>query len=369
MSNLNDYLIWRGDLTLDHALWCEVDSLIMACLSYIKLNEAADASVALHDIVNPEGFDDKLVNRFFRKCRALFDQMAQSARYGHMVLHDYVDILDDEGVKQFSAVTADLPDGISFVAFRGTDSTITGWREDFHMAFESPVPAQSEALAYLIRAAEKTDRPLRLGGHSKGGNLAAYAAAHAPAAVQDRILSISSFDGPGLDDDTMAGEGYRRISSRVVSVIPESSVVGLMLNYHTDYTVVKSDSVGVLQHDPFTWQLHGPAFECADSVTDASRLLDETLHDWLKRCTPEERREFVDTVFDLLASTNARSFADLTDEKLHSLGAILSTARGMTFAEIINFLRLSGEFVKIGAGNVIDRLRGDEHDEDSILNN
>ena len=123
--------------------------------------------------------------------------------------------------------------------YKRQDNTLVGWREDFHMSFETPVPAQVEALAYLRRQAERTERPLRVAGHSKGGNLAAYAAAHLPPEIQRRILSVCSFDGPGLDEDTMNSPGYERIRPVLHSVLPQSSIVGLLMHYHPDYLVVR----------------------------------------------------------------------------------------------------------------------------------
>lgn len=359
MPNLNDYIRWRGDLTLAQSPWLALDSLAMACLSYVNLHEAAAQPIALRDIHDPNKFDDRLVNRFFIKCRTLFDALAASNRYGDILLHDYVDLLDEEGVKQFSAVTGDLADGTRVIAFRGTDSTLVGWREDFRMAYDSHLPAQLEACEYLARIAAQTDAPLRLVGHSKGGNLAAYAAAWAAEDIQGRILSIESFDGPGLDDETMSGEGYARIRDRISSVVPQDSIVGLLLSFHTAYRVVKSRANFAMQHDVFTWELDGPAFAETESVSKASQLLADTLHDWLKTCAPEERKLFVDTVFDALQSTNMKSFAEMSEEKLRSMSAILNATRGVNAKTMLTFLRLFHDFIRIGAGNVLERLRGD----------
>ena len=356
MTNLVDYLIWRGDLTLHQSPWCDVDSLAMACLSYVNLHEAAEEPVELRAMQEPEMFDNKLVNRFFSRCRSLFDDMAQSRRFGSMVLHDYVDIIDEAGVMQFSAVAADLPDGTCFIAFRGTDSTIIGWQEDFRMAYESPMPAQTEAVHYLERIAGANEKKLRLSGHSKGGNLAVYASAHVPQNVRERIISIASFDGPGLDDETISGEGYEQIRPLITSVIPQSSVIGLLLGYNEAYTVVHSDAVSLLQHDVFTWEIRGIAFVEMEDVDAGSRLLAETLHEWLDSCTPEERRRFVDVVFDVLTSTNAKSFSEMSDEKLHSMASIVTASLSVEPKTVLLFLKLMHSFLRIGAGNVIEHL-------------
>ena len=166
--------------------------------------------------------------------KELLERMAASNRFGGLMLRDFVNEVDAARSIQFSAVTADCPDGSVLVAFRSTDSTLVGWKEDFMMAFETPVPAQTEAVAYLERAAASAAGPLRLAGHSKGGNLAVYAAMNAPDAVQARIEAIYSFDGPGLDEDSIRSERYARIRSRIFSFLPQASIVGLLLAYHPD---------------------------------------------------------------------------------------------------------------------------------------
>ena len=167
------------------------------------------------------------------------------------------------------------------MAYRGTDNSIAGWHEDFDMGYASPVPAQSEAVAYLRRMAE-AGRPLHVCGHSKGGNLAAYAAAFSDEATQELLQDIYSFDGPGLDEAALESEGYARIRPRLRSYIPQSSVVGLLMGYHTDYTVVHAQQVGILQHDGLSWQVDGPRFQRDEEVDAGARILCEGLHSWLK---------------------------------------------------------------------------------------
>ena len=251
---------------------------------------------------------------------------------------------------QFSAYTADLPDGSRYVAFRGTDSSIVGWREDFSMAFET-VPAQTEAAAYLEKAAEGGKR-LTVGGHSKGGNLAIYAAAHVSPEVQERIDRVYSFDGPGLDDETVASEGYARISGKIRSLIPQSSVVGLLLAHHEEYVVVHSNAVGLLQHDPFSWQLVGRRFLEVEQVDRASQVVDLTVHEWLKQLSREERQLFVDTLFSLLESGNASNVNGL----LSDLPAILDATRRLNHTTVLTMAQMIGRLVKIGAGNVKDMI-------------
>lgn len=358
MPNMMDYLTWRGDLTLRQAPWNLVDSLLMASLSYNPFQgiSALPQGCSLRECAPLLGLENLTGGLYFQQWRALLFAMADSERFGGMRLHDYVNQVDQQRNIQFSAITADLEDGAVFVAFRGTDSTLVGWREDFHMSFESPVPAQVEAVAYLRQQAERTQRPLRVAGHSKGGNLAAYAAAHLPPELQERILSVCSFDGPGLDDATMASPGYARIRPVLHSVLPQSSIVGLLMHYHADYTVVRSTAMSILQHDAFTWQLRGPAFEELRQVDAASRIMDETLHAWLQSATPEQRQRFVDAMFDILSATHAETIAEMSSEKFRSALSMLQATRGIDPETRKMCTHLIGEFLRLGAGNVWELL-------------
>ncbi len=358
MANMMDYLTWRGDLTLKASPWCLVDSLVMASMSYNPfLDTVSDAEgMPLCECVPLLHLDKMTGNQYFQQWRGLLFGMADTERFGHMRMHDYVNDIDTERAIQFSAITAELEDGTTFIAYRGTDSTLIGWREDFNMSFETPVPAQTAALEYLIAQAARSDRPLRISGHSKGGNLAAYAAAHAPEAVQKRILSVCSFDGPGLDANTMESEGYARIKPVLHSVLPQSSIVGLLMNYHTDYIVVRSTAVSILQHDAFTWQLSGPHFEALQQVDAGSQIMDETVHAWLRNATPEQRKTFVDAMFDMLTATNAETTSEMSSEKFRTALTMFQASRNMEPETRKMFNHLIGEFLRLGAGNVWEMI-------------
>ncbi len=358
LPNMMDYLTWRGDLPLSAAPWCEVDSLIMASFCYNQLGDHAVSSApeALRDVAPLLDLKERTGNLNFRQWRDLLYAMADSARFGDIGLHDYVDVIDPERSMQFSAVTAQLTDGNAFVAFRGTDNSLVGWREDLNMSFESPVPAQEEAVVYLERACLNARGGVLTGGHSKGGNLAAYAAAHVSPEAQARIIGVYSFDGPGLDDATMASPGYARIQPVMRSILPQSSIVGLLMAYHPDYQVVHSTALGLLQHDAFTWQLAGPRFALIHQVDAASQLMDETLHDWLKACTPEQRRAFVDALFTLLDATGATTLSEMSSEKLRSAVSILGAARELDADARRMLIQLVRQFVAIGASNAWEMI-------------
>ena len=299
-GDLNDYVAWRGDIPLSQVPWSTLDSLLLAVVCYqdFDLPEAMTLENIVHTGIQP----NRDVSAEHKRV-ALINQMATHPRFANLMLQKQISILDADRSLQFSALTCTSPDssGPVIIAYRGTDHTLVGWKEDFMMSYSSPVPAQSHALALLQEVAESTgSRPLVLTGHSKGGNLASYAAAHASAEIQSRILEVASFDGPGLDDATMESAGYAQVRKKLHSVIPNGSVVGLLMNYHPDYTVVQSTTVGLFQHDPFSWEIMGGRFIEAPETTRSSQLMNETVHTWLGKCTAEEVQSFVETLFTAL---------------------------------------------------------------------
>ena len=354
MANIMDYLVWRGDVPISACPWNDVDSLIAATLAYQAYPPEA---VLLRDAAALLPPPPEMEINFIKEGRALLSAAGMTERFAALRIHRIEIRTDPERDMQFAAITIDLPDGTHYIAFRGTDNTLVGWREDFNMAFESPIPAQTAAADYLARAAEALPGPLRIGGHSKGGNLAIYAAAHAVAPVQDRILTVHCFDGPGLDDATMASTGYGRIAGRIRSYLPQSSVVGLLLTYHPEYTVVRSDVVGLMQHDCFTWQLMGTRFVEVPEVDVGSQLVNQTVHAWLSRVTPEQRRRFVDTLFDLLEATGASTMKELMTDVPGRATALLRALQKVDFDTARMIITLLGEFMSIGAQNILGLLR------------
>lgn len=323
-GSIIDYVAWRGDLTFEHSPWGEIDSVIAAMIAYANLGEnelvfGCGRTVRLADLADSdllerypqEGIGDgvKIRNQF------LMD-LAQSRRFQDITVLDQVNDVDAERNIQFSAMTLDVPGVGTVVAFRGTDPSLVGWKEDFMMSYMTPVPAQTASLDYLKEVAENTAGPLYVTGHSKGGNLALYSAAHTDRAVQDRLVRVYSFDGPGLDDETIASEGYRRIEPLICSDVPSGSIVGMLMNYYPKYRVVQSESFSILQHDPFKWRLVGRHFLVAENTSNASQILDQTIHEWLKSCTAEQRELFVTVIFSLLTKKQSADGQAKDDELL-----------------------------------------------------
>ena len=310
MSNMLDYIRWRGDLPLEREPLGGVDGLILSQLAMLRwehgLGEGGSETLAglypsMKDVPLSEGFtadnDAKLL--------AL---AADSRRFGGVRLSDYVHVWDGDRSMQFAAVALHLPDGTVFAAFRGTDSTLAGWKEDCNMAFSTPVPAQLAAADYLAGLCKKYPAKLRVGGHSKGGNLAMYAAASMDDGDRQRLLAVYNNDGPGLSDRMDAPALYARITGRLHSYVPQGSIVGMLLAHPDEYAVVRSNSVGILQHDPYSWQVLGPDFVRLPELSRDSARFDIAFRQWLAGVGEEDRAMLVDTVFDILSATRSQSF-------------------------------------------------------------
>ena len=365
MANILDYLEWRGDLTLAERPFNEVDNLLLAELSYLDFGGLVSASFSdgvtlreamrLYDEQQPSEDMGVLVPD---QIPVLARQMAASARFGSMQLRGYRAELDSALQMQFSAVSAVLADGTVYVAFRGTDDTIVGWKEDFNLAFLPVVPAQQKARDYLTEAADYfSARTLRVGGHSKGGNLAVYAAVFCDERVQDRLIAVYNNDGPGFATSLLALPEHRRIAGRIVTIIPESSVIGMLLEHEEEYQVVRSTQTGIMQHDGFSWVVHSSQFERLPGQTMSGRMIDETLRRFVCGLDPEQRAQLADALYEILTCTDAGTLSGLKEGGLRTALAMIKQYRALdkaTRQALRDTLQL---FLRSGAQAAVDELR------------
>lgn len=316
MADMFEYLNWRGDIRFSQLSLNPVDALIFSTLSYIRFQDIVpqtskqwislkDAAEAVFATENPESLGR------IPKDVELLHAAAKSARFGNVGMTLYRDIFIPEEETQFAGITFIMDDGTVYIAYRGTDHTLVGWKEDFNMSFQDQIPAQKLALEYLRDFAAASRAPIWMGGHSKGGNLAVYAAAKSDHLIQNRIIEVYNQDGPGFSKSMMTDPGYRQILPRLCSFIPQSSVIGMLLEHEEPYTIVKSNQIGLMQHDPYTWEIMGSSFILLDELTEDSVFLDRTFKNWLAGMTNDERSAFFDTVFDLIGAGGADQVQDL----------------------------------------------------------
>lgn len=325
MANMVDYLEWRGDLSFRTSGFNEVDNLLLAQLAYVDFGdivpgEDADTDITLKDA--SESFwsvydEDEILARvsMTKSAPFLMRKMAETKRFRNLRLSRYVNDISNEEQSQFSVVCVALPDQSIYVAFSGTDNTIIGWRENFNMGYLSETPGQIKAVAYLNRVAETTTKKLRIGGHSKGGNLSVYAAVKCNPGIQERIMAVYSNDGPGFKREMVESAEYQRMIPKIKTILPESSVVGMLLEHEEDYEVVRSSESGVQQHDAMSWEVLGTSFVYVEHIAAHSILWDETMKAWLSQLNDEERKEIVATIFNIIDEADIHTIDDFYRSK------------------------------------------------------
>ena len=333
-TNVFDYLTWRGDIPFTFDGVNEVDALIFTILAYldfpdeavsgeITLKEAAGILGRIPEKERPEG-PDMIMDEAYE----FISLSASSERYGGLGLSDFVNMVDQERELQFSAVTFHLPDDSHFVAIRGTDNNLIGWKEDMALSFSEEVPAQMEAAAYARKIAEKYSGSLYVAGHSKGGNLAVWAAAHLEPQHKERLIAVYNNDGPGFSKGFLESKDYLEIRDRIYSFIPESSIVGVLME-HDDYDTIDSTGTGILQHAPFSWVVSGTKLVRVDKRSISGAHLDQNANAWIRSMSLEEREGFVDVLFDILMAADAKTLDDLKSNKIKSFLAINGKLRKM----------------------------------------
>ena len=327
MGTLFDYLDWRGDVTFAELGLNEVDNLIFSLISYIDfegivprecaatpvtLKEAARGYLRLH-----RGEVPYLGKILPPETITLMAKASKTKRFAGCRLMAYVNRVDEETQTQFSALTFLPNNGLPYLAFRGTDDTLVGWKENFNMSFMQPVPAPERAVEYVREVAPYLPGGFYLGGHSKGGNLAVYAAVKMEQSLQKRLIHAFNNDGPGFDHAFVCGADYLDIRERIRTLVPHSSVVGMLLEHEEDYEVVKSNATGLLQHNGFSWEVMGNKFIHLDSISESSRVVDRNMKKFLSEMSKEERSRFVDSLFEAIESkTGAKTLTELNSDKM-----------------------------------------------------
>ena len=330
MGNIMDYISWRGDLTFAQSPFNEVDNLILACLSYVNLDRIPAVTrqkgielrklvkefKKLHTIKELEA--DK---SFIRLAPFMMFEMAESVRFGNCVIRNYVNEIVTEAEQQFSAVEIVLDDGTSYISFRGTDDTIIGWKEDFNLS-TGVVPAQERAVEYMERISDKASGMLRVGGHSKGGNLAIYGSVMCKS-VHDKILEIYSNDGPGFSKEFQESPETAEMMPKIIRIIPEYSIIGTLLEHEKQPIIVASTSRGLLQHDGFSWEVQGPGLVRRDSLNKTALRFIEILHKWIDGMDMEQKRLLIEDLFATLQASGYENLSEVQSGGIKSLAAMV----------------------------------------------
>lgn len=370
MGNIMDYISWRGDLSFEQSQFNEVDNLILACFSYVNLD-------GISAVTKQKGIGLKKLTKEFMKLHTMKEleadksfirlapfmmmEMAKSVRFGKCVVRNYVNDIVTEAEQQFATMEIVLEDGTSYVSFRGTDDTIIGWKEDFNLS-TGVVPAQKRAIEYLQKISEHTDGMLRVGGHSKGGNLAIYGSVMCKSA-HEKILEIYSNDGPGFSREFQELPETKEMMPKIIRIIPEYSIIGTLLEHEKEPVIVASSSKGLLQHDAFSWEVQGPALVRRDSLNKTALRFIEILHKWIDGMDTEQKRLLIEDLFATLQASGYENLSEVQSGGLKSLAAMVK--RVEKFAP--ESRGMMQELLTAICGGWLEQLQADTKDKLSVL--
>ena len=361
MENIVSYVKTNFD-TFAERPFTEVDSLVLSWLSYLHFPEEfgkllTDEGMSIYEIYKSEYFEQMLTNvKSPDETLALLAAAVASPRFRALSLFRYENQFDKTIDKQFAAVSFQVPDTGIYIAYRGTDSTFTGWKEDFNLVLQDPVPSQSEALSYINEIGEKTKGNLLVGGHSKGGNLAVYASANCKPLVGEKITAIYSHDGPGFSKEEVASEKIDRVRDRIHKTLPQSSLIGMLMEQECPCTIVHSNEKSVAQHNPFSWEVKGNAFATEKALTVDAKILYKMVNDWADNYSDEECAQFIDVLFDVIEGTGAATFDEMGANLKEAIPIIVKEASDMDPQMRKFMLRTFADLVKSGAQSVPETL-------------
>ena len=330
MGNIIDYLKWRGDLTFQRDDFCEVDNLLLSYLSYVNLDGIApgegEGFLTLKEV--SDAFFQRYSEEELKKDRSFIRmapygmrEMAKTKRFGDIKIQNYVNYIAEKKNIQFSAVEFVLSEEISYLAYRGTDDRIVGWKEDFFLS-NGIVGAQREALRYINNIGRNCCK-MFVGGHSKGGNLAVYGAALCEKEIQDKIIKIYSNDAPGFSEEFLESEGLQRIFPKIERYITEGSIIGTLLAHKKEPVLIKSSAKGVMQHDCLSWETEGRRFIKCKEQNRGAAAFDEAIKAWLSGIDGEEREAFINDFFSVLEATGAETLTQLQEGGIKTLRLML----------------------------------------------
>ena len=340
MKNMLDYIKGFGHVSFEERAFSEIDALVLTELEYLPLekvvpsDENGENFVTVKEIAEymqehkQELFDENPM-MITQERHEVSQVIADAPRFQSLKFFGVVSEWDKDTTKQFAAITVEVEPSVRLVVFRGTDETLIGWKEDFLMTYSPLVAAQTDAKEYLAKQASLWDGDLMISGHSKGGNLAIYAAATQVEDVQLRIVDIFCFDSPGLYRSVLETKGYQNIVPLAMRYIPQDSLVGLMLESEVPYVIVKSNATGAMQHSAMTWEIEDGQFIKMEKLTKNSQLNDQTFKKWTESVSDEELELFWNVFFELLFSVGIDTVNDLYGEFMHYVQEFLKAAGNM----------------------------------------
>ena len=332
-----------------------LDALALTELAYLPFEDLVPAEISVQNYISLQHLAEQFEEKFQGKYPPLgmvnahrlklLSYLSSFKRYKHIKALGFANDVSLDSQKQFAAITYQIRPKEYLVVFRGTDDSIIGWKEDFHLTYMKEIPAQLAARDYLKEVLDKLDGKVWLAGHSKGGNLATYAACHVETSIQDRVQKVYSFDAPGLHSSIRNSDNFKAIEGKILSIIPENSIVGMMLETPETDLVVKSKTFGLLQHLMVSWEIEGDQFKVVPKVTEDSIQVDQTLKTWTANLSEEELRDFFDLFFGLFIEADIHRFGDITVDTPGKIQKLIENRRNLTHEQATMMDRLSRQLI------------------------
>lgn len=334
MSHIVSYVKRQKENTFFDVPFNEVDALVLSQFIYLKLDglipttSEKKEAVYLYEIANNLDYEKVFMDERYRKNNTeLFEAMVESKRFRRMKMNYFSDITSVLAETQFSAMTVFLEGGPNVVIYRGTDETMIGWKEDFNMIFKEPVTGQSLSAMYLQQVSEQLEGDFIVTGHSKGGNFAIYASMNVEDKIQDRIDRVYSFDSPGFRPEILESVDFNKIKDRIIKYLPHSSIFGMLLQSKENYQIVECFSIGVLQHNPYNWQISGNEFKKVDKLGRSSVFLNETYNEWLYGLSDEELQAYSEIWYKIMQDANITTMLQFTKEPGKALISLIDAIK------------------------------------------
>lgn len=331
-----NYLKEYGKYTFQEKEFNEVDNVIISMLGYvnfynivpaidcgsIKLKDAASKFFKKHD---KKDIDKNIIS--VRDAIYLFKEVAKTDRFKNLDLFNYEYQLSFD--TQFGALCVKLPNNITYVVYEGTDSNISGWEEDFKIAYKFPVNSQKLAIQYLNMVTPLFGRKMYVGGHSKGGNLALIASMYCKPRVFRKIIHTYSNDGPGLRLKELNSFRYRKVSNKFIHIVPEQSFVGMLYNSKENYRVIKSNKKNLFQHNAVSWLVEDNHFQ--DGILSPSSIrIKNAMSRWLDKLDDEKKEEFTVALFSILKKANVNDLVEIKTSKISNMLKILKEMKNIS---------------------------------------
>ncbi len=355
--NIMDYLTMRGDLTFGQSDFNSVDALILSQIVYNNIeglvskefNQKITLAELAERFISTDDFEERcnmgaMINPLTPELLRL---AAKSRRFSNVKVCAFINKIDEKALEQFCALTYQIEKDRYVIAFRGTDDTIVGWYEDFNLGYMPEIPAQKDTRQYIAGAMAALKGHFILTGHSKGGNLSVFGGMSLPKKSFARLDAVYNFDGPGFFAPVYERAEYKQIKDRIFAFFPEFCVVGMMFEHVNQYKIVKCSADGILQHDPFSWNLMGPEFEAAQSFDEASQIFYSSFNAWANTMTDEERKKFIDSFFSVIYASGAKTNYEIDQNKIVCGGKMLAKLAELSEDERKAFKKAIKVFIKV----------------------